>query len=176
MCQHSPPTKQYEQARIVSESCFIKDHHREGFHLKKLRLELEKKASLFSHPSSTWHLFPFGPGPAQLGLCLPFPAWHADTPRGNIDSRPPFLISSPGGATVVSGYPERSPGTSTFLPHPFGTPLFSHLVVSDALKGNMAWPSMGPHPHPPPHPSEAESSTTFVSCTEDSICSTLPML
>lgn len=64
------PITKYEQAEIVSESCFVRDTHREGFGLE----EPLRKAFLLSYPSSIQHsqldhilldsgsAFPFLPG------------------------------------------------------------------------------------------------------------------
>lgn len=130
MCQHSPPTKQYEQARIVSESCFIKDHHGEGF-----RPRTQEESFFSPIPPVRGTCSHLDRTLLSLGSASPF--WPGmKIPQGEIQTAdPPFLISSPGGATVVSGYPEKSPGTSAFLPHPFCTPLSWHLVAPDALKG-----------------------------------------
>lgn len=66
------PIKQYEQAKVVSESCFSRDRHRESPSLKAATPRLPKTAwPLFSQASGPQHLLPTYRDPA--GPRLPFP-------------------------------------------------------------------------------------------------------
>jgi hypothetical protein len=77
----------------MSESCFIKDCHREGLCLNKLRPTTSKEG-LSLLPLWVLALAPNGPDPVCLGLCFPSLAWHTDALRGDVDLRPLSLISS----------------------------------------------------------------------------------
>ena len=132
MSSHSPPTKQYNQARIVSESCFTKDA--EGLCLKEPHLRLQKKAFLFSYLSGTCsqldHIllisdsaFPFQPG--------------LNTPWGGTWTSDPSSWL-PGSEYTGSAWVPREETWNYSIHHrPHFPVLVRHVVASEVPKGTL---------------------------------------
>lgn len=119
------PIQKYEQAKILSERCFIKVCHG-----KAVTLELPKKA--FSLLPPFWHSFQTGPDPACPEPHLPL--WPGvqqctDTPKGEEDRRlhiPDFALPSPAG--VLAAAPRHHQRRQNTGPYPGKRLLFSEIV------------------------------------------------
>jgi hypothetical protein len=83
MCSHSSPIKKNEQATIVSESCFIKDHHGEGLCLRAVNTKTSEEGH---HPvlAPNWTWIP-------ARSLSPFILVYRKTPEPRIPV-PDFLV------------------------------------------------------------------------------------